>query len=73
MRETYWVALGRSHDPKTATYPQSVMHHKQWVDSAMRDNSVVGVVEVEVDLRKGAASAVLLKNTITVKEGQTDG
>jgi len=49
------------------------MYHRNLVDSAMRDNSVVGVVEIEVDLRTGAASAVLLKNTLAQKEGQADG
>lgn len=72
MRETYWVSLGRSHDTETSTYPQSVLYHKQWVDSAMRDSSVVGLVQIEVDLRTGAASAVLLKNTIDQKEADHD-
>jgi hypothetical protein len=64
MRETYWISLGRKASGRPGTYAQSIIHLPQWVDSAMRDDSVVGMVRVEVDLKTGAACATLEKNTI---------
>jgi len=74
MKQEYWVALGQNVG-SAGTYPQSLIDRPHWRDSAMRDDVIVGLVRLEIDLRTGEVLAALEKNTkgpIAQGEGPTD-